>query len=65
MNEQEKEALNWRWKKLMETPEVPEEPQGLIETIDAFIWGKQSWEQKEISCPFVEKKGLLQKIIRG
>jgi hypothetical protein len=57
----EKEAINWRWKKLNEIPINPIEPFGLCDTIDFFIWGKQSWEQKAI-CSSMKIK---EEIIRG
>ena len=58
----EAEAINWRFKKLNEVPEHPEEPNGIGETIDAFVWGKQSAEQKAISNRKVKVLGRANKI---
>lgn len=55
-------ALNWRWKKLNEVPEHPEEPRGIIEIINASLFGNQSWEQKALCRVFFKEEKILREV---
>jgi len=43
------EAANWRFNKLLEDFGDAEDPIGVLQIIDACVWGKQNRHQKDIS----------------